>query len=506
MKSYSSGSVMPITSQTFVRSTALLLLIGLLTLMGIVGTNIWLVERSQVYFDEVLEGRIARRAAIELRTSMQDAESGQRGYIITLEDDYLTPYNSAINRIDEQLEQLRLVLAPYPEAQAPLRQLEADIALKLDELAETVQLAQSGDVQGAMQQVRTDRGKEAMDSARAFVDALIQAIDNRLVEGVANQRNTMTALRWVTIIGGIIILGVIGGAIWAVWSYTHELARARRAVEEANASLEDRVRERTSDLGRANEEIQRFAYIVTHDLRAPLVNIMGFTSELETSVASVKSYMETQPETDDPVAGEARQAATEDLPEAISFIRAATRKMDGLINAILKISREGRRQLKPEPVDIGEIAEISAAAVHHQVADNGGEIATDILIGKIITDKLSIEQVLGNMLDNAVKYQQPDRPLRVRISARHLPGNRVMIEVEDNGRGIADTDHERVFELFRRSGSQNNPGEGIGLAHVRTMVRSLGGDVTLTSRLGEGTTFIINLPRDLRLYLGNTGA
>ena len=81
-----------------------------------------------------------------------------------------------------------------------------------------------------------------------------------------------------------------------------------------------------------------------------------------------------------------------------------------------------------------------------------------------------------------------------------------MIEVEDNGRGIADTDHERVFELFRRSGSQNNPGEGIGLAHVRTMVRSLGGDVTLTSRLGEGTTFIINLPRDLRLYLGNTGA
>src|SRR5690606_6021713 len=160
----------------------------------------------------------------------------------------------------------------------------------------------------------------------------------------------------------------------------------------------------------------------------------------------------------------------------------------------------------PEPVDIAEIAETSAAAVHHQVADNGGEIATDIRIGKIITDKLSIEQVLGNMLDNAVKYQQPDRPLRVRISARHLPGNRVMIEVEDNGRGIADTDHERVFELFRRSGSQNNPGEGIGLAHVRTMVRSLGGDVTLTSRLGEGTTFIINLPRDLRLYLGNTGA
>ncbi len=496
---------MPITSKTFVRSTALLLLVGLLTLLGIVGTNVWLVERAQVYFDEVLEGRVARRAAIDLRTTMQDAETGQRGYLITLEDEYLEPYNDAVALIDGELEELRRVLAPYPEAQAPLARLEADIDLKLNELSETIALAQAGDVQGAFEQVRTDRGKEAMDATRVFINGLIEAIDNRLIEGIANQRNTTTAMRWVSIVGGFIILLVVGGAIWAVFSYMQELANARRAVEDANASLEDRVKERTFDLGRANEEIQRFAYIVTHDLRAPLVNIMGFTSELETSVASVKTYMEGQPESDDPVSSEARLAATEDLPEAITFIRAATRKMDGLINAILKISREGRRQLKPEPVDIRDIAENSAAAIHHQIADNGGEIKTDIRIGKIVTDKLSIEQVLGNMLDNAVKYQQPDRPLHVDISARHVPGNRIVIEVTDNGRGIADTDHERVFELFRRSGTQNHPGEGIGLAHVRTMVRSLGGDVTLTSKLGQGTTFIITLPRDLRIYLGNSG-
>ncbi len=497
---------MPITSKTFVRSTALLLLIGLLTLLGIVGTNVWLVERAQVYFDEVLEGRVARRAAIDLRTTMQDAETGQRGYIITLENQYLEPYNDAIALIDGEMDELRRVLAPYPEAQAPFAQLEADIALKLNELSETIALAQSGDVQGAIEQVRTDRGKEAMDSSRAFINGLIEAIDNRLIEGVANQRNTATAMRWVSMAGGFIILLVVGAAIWAVFSYMQELANARRAIEDAKASLEDRVKERTSDLGRANEEIQRFAYIVTHDLRAPLVNIMGFTSELETGVGAVKSYMETQPETDDPVASEARLAATEDLPEAITFIRAATRKMDGLINAILKISREGRRQLKPESVDLRELAESGAAAIHHQIVDSGGEVKTDIRIGKIVTDRLSIEQVLGNMLDNAVKYQQPDRPLHVEIKARHLPGNRVVIDVSDNGRGIADTDHERVFELFRRSGSQSHPGEGIGLAHVRTMVRSLGGDVTLKSKLGEGTTFTISLPRDLRTYLGGTQA
>lgn len=497
---------MPITSKTFVRSTALLLLVGLLTLLGIVGTNVFLVERAQVYFDEVLEGRIARRAAIDLRTTMQDAETGQRGYIITLEEQYLEPYNEAVAQVDAELDELRRVLAPYPEAQAPMAQLEADIALKLEELRETIALAQAGDVEAAIDQIRTDRGKQAMDSTRTFINGLIEAVDTRLIEGVANQRNTTTALRWVSIIGGFIILIVVGTAIWAVFSYMQELANARRAIEEANSSLEDRVKERTSDLGRANEEIQRFAYIVTHDLRAPLVNIMGFTSELETSVGAVKSYIEIQPESDDPVASEARLAALEDLPEAVTFIRAATRKMDGLINAILKISREGRRQLKPEPVDIGEIASSGAAALQHQVAESGGEIVTDIRIGKIVTDKLSIEQILGNILDNAVKYQQKGRALHVNISARHLPGNRVVIEVEDNGRGIAETDRERVFELFRRSGTQDNPGEGIGLAHVRTMVRSLGGDVTLTSTFGQGTTFIINLPRDLRFYLRNTGS
>jgi signal transduction histidine kinase len=263
------------------------------------------------------------------------------------------------------------------------------------------------------------------------------------------------------------------------------------------------VRERTSDLGRANEEIQRFAYIVTHDLRAPLVNIMGFTSELETSVGELSAYMAERPDDGDPKFADAKLAATEDLPEAITFIRAATRKMDSLINAILKISREGRRQLKPESLDLAEIAEATATTVQHQVAENGGSVSLDIHVPRLVSDKLSLEQVLGNLLDNAVKYQQPGRPLSVVIRGRQAPANRIEIEVEDNGRGIAASDHERVFELFRRAGTQTQPGEGIGLAHVRTLVRSLGGDITLRSELGVGTTFIITLPRDLRSFIGS---
>jgi len=498
---------MPITSKTFVRSTALLLLVGLLALMGIVGTTLWLVERTQVYFNEVVEAREARGATVDLRALLQDAETSQRGYVITSDPIYLDPYNDALPLIAEALARLDAVLAPYPQAADPLAQLHADIDFKLSEMNRTIDLVAAGQRNQAIEIVSTDAGNEAMERARSFFEALIRAADVRIDSGVRDQRDTANLLRIVSIVGALAIFAVIAGAIWAVLSYTQELANARKAVEQANAGLEERVRERTADLGKANEEIQRFAYIVTHDLRAPLVNIMGFTAELETSVDEVKTYMEAQPAAeDDPLAAQARLAATEDLPEAISFIRAATRKMDGLINAILKISREGRRQLNPEPVELSEIAETSAAAVHHQIAESDGSIETDIRVGQLITDRLSLEQILGNMLDNAVKYQEPGRPLRVAIRARHVPGNRVHIEIEDNGRGIADTDHERVFELFRRSGSQTSAGEGIGLAHVRTMVRSLGGDVTLTSKLGEGTTFIINLPRDSRAFIGRLGA
>ena len=503
---------MAISSTAFLRTTALLLIVGFLALAGILGTTIWLVERSQVYFDEVVEARDARTTTVDLRTALQDAETGQRGFIITGEEQYLEPYDAALENIAPRLENLARVLLPYPQAAEPVSTLRDDIAFKLAEMAQTIDLMRAGEREAAAAVVQTDAGKAAMDRSRTFFDALIRAADERLTNGVEDQRAATIALRWVTVIGAFVIFAVVGGAAWTVLTYTREIAAARREIEAAKATLEDRVMERTSDLGRANEEIQRFAYIVTHDLRAPLVNIMGFTSELETNVGILSAYMASA---GDGSAGsasgtapsfeEARLAATEDLPEAIGFIRAATRKMDSLINAILKISREGRRQLKPESLDLPEVIGASADAIHHQVADNGGAINADIAVDRLVTDRLSLEQVMGNLLDNAVKYRHAERPLDVTITASHVPGNRVKIAVKDNGRGIASSDHERVFELFRRSGVQSQPGEGVGLAHVRTLVRSLGGDITLVSELGVGTTFTIDLPRDLRNHLGSQG-
>ncbi len=496
----------PISSNVFVRSTTLLLAIAFVALASIVGTTMWLVETNNYWFNETTAARVARAVTVNVRNALQEAESSQRGYLLTLDESYLAPYEAALPEIPGFLDRLEEVLRPYPEGDGVADVLRANTAVKLGEMAETITLAREGRVDEALEIVRTDRGKEEMDESRLYFTGIIDAADQRTLEGLENQRNGTTALRWVTIIGAFVILAVVAGAVWAVLTYTRELAFARREVDEANAGLEQRVRERTFDLGRANEEIQRFAYIVTHDLRAPLVNIMGFTSELETSVGELSRYMKDKPDNTDPAFADAKLAATEDLPEAITFIRAATRKMDGLINAILKISREGRRQLKPESMDLAEVAQATLNSVQHQIVESGGAAEVDIKIPRIVSDRLSLEQVLGNLLDNAIKYQQPGRALNVAVRARPLSGNRIEIEVEDNGRGIAASDHERVFELFRRAGVQTQPGEGIGLAHVRTMVRSLGGDITLRSELGVGTTFIVTLPRDLRSYLGSQKA
>ncbi|EKJ97615.1 two component sensor kinase, partial [Bradyrhizobium lupini HPC(L)] len=127
-----------------------------------------------------------------------------------------------------------------------------------------------------------------------------------------------------------------------------------------------------------------------------------------------------------------------------------------------------------------------------------GEIHVDTPKLTVVTDRISLDQILGNLLDNAVKYQMPGRPLR--LTARAYPAGRgaIAIEIGDNGRGIGEQDLERVFELFRRAGEQDQPGEGIGLAHVRSLIRNLGGDIRVESRLGEGSTFILLLPSDLR--------
>ena len=491
---------MSLTSKTFVRWAFILFAIGLVALVSILGATAWLIDQTSKHADGVVQARETRAEIVDLKSVIQDAETGQRGFLLTRKESYLEPFDRAIRDTPERFQSLRARMGNDPQGAADLDSLSGKLRGKFDEMRETIALTREGRTAEALAIVDRDVGKRLMDEIRATLDELIGQADRKFVDSVSIQRQTAKSLQIVELVGAIIILAVTGGLGWLVLRYTRDIASARSEIEALNEGLEKKVRERTVELGRANEEIQRFAYIVTHDLRAPLVNIMGFTSELENSLLPIQSLVNDDAadavSTEKDIAA-AKIAATEDLPEAIGFIRSSTRKMDNLINAILKLSREGRRQLKPETIRLEPLLALCADAIRHQVTEAGGEISLDIDVPVIVSDRLSMEQVVGNLLDNAVKYAQPGRALSVRISVKQAIANHVDITIEDNGRGIAEQDHERIFELFRRSGSQDKPGEGIGLAHVRSSVRSLGGEIRVTSRLGEGTTFSINLPRDL---------
>jgi signal transduction histidine kinase len=485
-----------------------MLIIGAIVLTAIVMSSIVLSRSTQTFFNDVIRLRDLRSASADMLLYLRAAEAGQRGYLLSGDQQYLAPYNAATQGMAKQRERLLSAYAGQDFVTFPVEQFEKLLDRKLAEMKSTVDLAQQGKAESAIEIFRTATGRELMDEISAELVALIRDLDQRLNTGVSDLRDSASALQWFTIGGGLVIIGVVGGAIMVVNQHVRELRRTQQAVEQLNAGLEERVNERTEDLMQANREIQRYAYIVSHDLRAPLVNIMGFTSELETTLKAIRTYVlsESKPLTEAEVQ-EARLAVEEDLPEAIAFIRSSTRKMDGLINAILKISRDGRRELKPERIDLDDLLNATAASINHQVSDAGGEISISVAAARsLVSDRFSLEQVFGNLFDNAVKYRHPDRALNLTVTAQPLGRSAVRIEVADNGRGIAPEDHERVFELFRRSGLQDKPGEGIGLAHVRSLIRNLGGEITVTSTLGGGTTFVIRLPMNLSQYVRSNGS
>lgn len=473
--------------------------LGIALLIGMVGASLWLVQKNDSYSHEIVDLRRTRAAILDLLTTIQDAETGQRGYLLTRREEYLAPYSDAAETLADKRARLVAAIQDKPAYAAKLPGLQAALIAKLNEIGRTIDLVNAGRTDEAIDIVRADSGLVYMREIRQTLDYFQDITDDRLRTIVSEQLNAAYNLRWVTVGGAIAIVAVVGGALFLIAKYVSELMRSREEVDSLNRGLEERVNERTRDLIRANQEIQRFAYIVTHDLRAPLVNIMGFLSEFEASLKPIERYVLANGATlQDTEIKEARLAVEEDLPEAIGFIRSSTRKMDQLINAILKISRDGRRKLQAEKVDLKELLATAAASVQHQVSAVDGEIDVDVQPFTVISDRISLDQILGNLFDNAVKYQMKGRPLQ--LSARILPQGRGLVRVDicDNGRGIAEDDLERVFELFRRAGDQDQQGEGIGLAHVRSLIRNLGGDITVTSELGKGSTFQLTLPTDLR--------
>lgn len=486
-------------SQRALRSTYVFGAAALLTLILLISASFWLVAKTQSSADQVLRSREQLGALSNLMVTLLNAETGQRGYLLTGEPRYLAPYEMASNNVKPRSQAVDAAFIEDTSAKDRLNDIRVATRAKLDELAETVELKKSGKAAEALAIVNSDRGKDLMDHIRTLIGQETERVDRLLRDSVEQQRGDASLARQVALGSAFVILLAAFGAIGTIVRYTKELLFARSELQTLNIGLEERVKERTRDLKRANDEIQRFAYIVSHDLRSPLVNVMGYTSELEAGLNVLKE-LNNDPQLNALAGGPAAKAVISiDMPESIGFIRKSTIRMDGLIKAILKLSREGQRVLAPEQVHLEEFFHSIVTNVQHRISELEGDITIAKPLPIITSDRLALEQVFVNLLDNAIKYRAPGRAPEITIRQVGGGWGSVIMEIADNGRGIAEGDQERVFDLFRRAGPQDQQGEGIGLAHVRALVRRLGGEITMTSELGRGTTFRVTLPKKLQI-------
>jgi signal transduction histidine kinase len=433
------------------------------------------------------------------------AESGARGYLLTGGPEFLSDHEAAVAGIIPDVDKLAKLTSDNPVQIENAKKLRIATERRLDQFAREMNFVKQNQSAGAVALVREAAAENTSGAIREAALAM-RAEEERLfaARNIAADRSQRIASS-VTIAGSGLVIALAGVSIFLVRRSARARDEAEARLRDNNANLEVTVDERTADLREANNEIQRFAYIVSHDLRSPLVNIMGFTSELEqlrgdifrriASLGRAAASASPAPmlsDDDEPQLESEDRQLSQDFSEALGFIKSSIAKMDRLITAILNLTREGRREFEPVKIDTRELIEAIVTTVAHQAAEAEARIRVEPL-PDIVSDRLALEQIFSNLIDNALKYLKPGVPGDISVRGRTKLGFAIF-EIADNGRGIDPKDHQRIFDLFRRAGTQDKPGQGIGLAHVRALVRRLGGTMSVQSELNNGSTFTITLP------------
>lgn len=251
------------------------------------------------------------------------------------------------------------------------------------------------------------------------------------------------------------------------------LKRIENEVRELNEQLEQRVRERTAELESANHDLESFSYSVSHDLRAPLRAISGFAQIL---------------------ARRHRENLDEEGRHYLDNVVAASARMGALIDDLLAYCRTGRSALRIHPVQLSPLIRQITDTFADRIAECGGRLEVVEPLATPLGDATLINQILSNLVDNAIMYRQSETPLAITLSAQRQNGQ-VLMSVADNGIGISAEYHEKIFQVFQRLHKEHDyPGTGIGLAIVAKAVRMLEGQVTVDSEPGKGSTFTVQLP------------
>jgi two-component sensor histidine kinase len=408
------------------------LMIGFLALILIVGTTIWLVERGNSLLAQSALQRSIRIVAVELRDHLRTAESSQRGFLLTGNQIYLAPYDTAKTRARQEVEDLASMMAPDAPNRAMLPRLSEAVSEKIADMDASIALKSAGRDADAMVLLQRNRGKTLMDEINVFLyGAILLADENSALQSAEQQRNA-SLLRWISAGAAVVILLVVLAVAYTVYRNGRDLKQARDEVQAVNLTLEERVKTRTADLAMARERAEVLLTEVNHRVANSLQLVAGLVRMQVRSVtdtAARDALLETQSRISAIslihkslyTSGDVTNVALNDyLGAMLSNMETAMRK-DGH-TAILKCYLE--------PVSLSTDASVSLG----------------VAVQELVT--------------NAFKYAYPhDTPGEVRVRLTRLDDGQAELTVEDDGVGIAP--------------NATHAGTGLGSKIIHMMASSL---------------------------------
>ena len=413
-------------------------------------------------------------ASENLLSLLKDMEAGQRGYLITGDSDFLEPYDEAKGKITAATDTLyKLAYDNEDQANLITGQIVKAIDRKTSDLESVINLANSHGRDSAAIRVGTKIGKAHMDTIRILVRDFIQR-EKILLELQNEKLERRTRVEDNVRFSAFALIAITSlAAILNLLDKRRNINQLVKNLEIANVTLEKKVEERTKDLVAANRAKDHFLSIASHDLKAPIVGILGLIRLMKTD----------------------KSGRSETDREYLAYMEESCHNMYYLISNLLDINRieQGENTIKKQSVSLPNLLnqiknEFESQAQRKQIKLS--IIQTD---GTLHTDPNALQRILENLLSNAIKFSPKDTTVCLRVISA---SGQVRFEVIDEGPGIPQEEMNELFNKFSRLSNKPTGGEessGLGLSIVKELVRLIDGDISVESTLHKGSVFSVTL-------------